>query len=79
MCVSTPLLDGDALVGVLTVYAEPAGAFSDEQGRVLQMVAPHLARMLSVCRASAIGVTRPAGPRLAVAPASRELRVAAAR
>ena len=76
-CVSTPLLDGDVLVGVLTVYAEPDGIFSDEQGRMLQMVAPHLARMLAVCRGSAIEVTRPAGPRLAVAPVPAELRVAA--
>jgi hypothetical protein len=77
-CVSTPLLDGDALVGVLTVYAEADGAFSDEQGRMLQMVAPHVARMLSVCRGSAIRVAAPSAPRLVIVAAPQDRRVAAA-
>ena len=42
-CLSTPLLDGDTLVGVLTLYAEAPFAFTDEQGRVMQMLGPHLA------------------------------------
>jgi putative nucleotidyltransferase with HDIG domain len=49
-CLSTPLLDGETLVGVLTVYADASEPFSDEQGRMVQMVAPHLARMISTCR-----------------------------
>jgi putative nucleotidyltransferase with HDIG domain len=77
VCVSTPLLDGDALVGVLTVYAEPGETFSEERGRVLQMVAPHLARMFALCRASSLIVTPPATPRIAVVPAV-DRRIAAA-
>jgi putative nucleotidyltransferase with HDIG domain len=78
-CVSTPLLDGDALVGVLTVYGDASSTFSEEQGRMLQMVAPHLARMLATCRASAITVTPPAAARTAVAvPAPVALRAVAA-
>ena len=75
-CVSTPLLDGDTLVGVLTVYAEADGAFSEEQGRILQMVAPHVARMLSVCRASAIRVAVPSSSRVVVVRAA-DSRIAA--
>jgi putative nucleotidyltransferase with HDIG domain len=77
-CVSTPLLDGETLVGVLTVYAEEAGTFAEEQGRMLQMVAPHLARMLSISRASAIELTKPARLRQVAPPTPAELRVAAA-
>ena len=42
-CLSTPLLDGDTLVGVLTLYAEFPVVFTDEQGLVMQMLGPHLA------------------------------------
>lgn len=59
MCLSTALLDGEALVGVLTVYAEGSETFTEEHGRMMQMVSPHLARMLSVCRGSAITVSAP--------------------
>lgn len=83
-CVSTALLDGDTLVGVLTVYGEASEPFTEEQGRLLQMVAPHVARMLAVSRASALVVTPPV---VAPAPIARvvsvapstELRVVAAR
>jgi putative nucleotidyltransferase with HDIG domain len=77
-CVSTPLLDGDALLGVLTVYAEPDGAFSDEQGRMLQMLAPHVARMVATCRASAVRAARPPAARLVAVAAPQERRVAVA-
>ena len=75
--VSTPLLDGDGLIGVLTAYAEAPDTFSEEHGRMLQMVAPHLAHMLAVCRAS----VKPAAPasRPFTLPARPELRVVAAR
>jgi putative nucleotidyltransferase with HDIG domain len=42
-CLSTPLLDGETLVGVLTLYAEFPMSFTDEQGRMMQMLGPHLA------------------------------------
>jgi putative nucleotidyltransferase with HDIG domain len=42
-CVSVPLLVGDALVGVLSLYAPSANAFADDCGRLIQMVAPHIA------------------------------------
>ncbi len=63
-CLSTPLMDGDTLVGVLTLYAESPLAFSDEQGRLMQMLGPHLA-LLARRMASA---TAPAAPHAAPAP-----------
>jgi len=38
-----PMTSGPSLVAVLTLYAEPADAFSGDQIRLIQMVAPHLA------------------------------------
>ena len=60
-CLSTPLLDGDTLVGVLTLYAEAPVAFTDEQGRLMQMLGPHLA--LLARRMAAPAPTPPAAPR----------------
>ena len=80
MCLSTPLLDGGALAGVLTIYAEGTETFTDEQGRMLQMIAPHLARMVAVSRGSAM--TAPARAprgRIVSAPGAAELRVVSAR
>jgi len=36
---STPILSGDRLIGVLTVYAEPSHAFSDDHQRIIEAVA----------------------------------------
>jgi GAF domain-containing protein len=49
-CLSVPLLAGETLVGVLSMYASERNAFSDDQGRLLQMIAPHIAGGLDVTR-----------------------------
>jgi GAF domain-containing protein len=49
-CLSVPLVDGGTLAGVLTVYAPAANAFTDDQGRLLQMVAPHIAQAMLLAR-----------------------------
>jgi hypothetical protein len=59
-CLSTALLHGDALVGVLTFYADASEPFLEEHGRLAQLAAPQLARMFAVCRASALEC-RPCG------------------
>ncbi len=41
---STPLMDGDRMVGVLTAYS--AREFTDDQSRLVQMMAPHLGRIV---------------------------------
>jgi putative nucleotidyltransferase with HDIG domain len=42
-CMSAPLVTGHAVVGVLTVYSPERKAFNDAQGRLIQMITPHLA------------------------------------
>jgi len=49
-CVSVPLVSGDALVAVLTLFA--ADAFKDDTGRLLQMIAPHLAACIGAAVAA---------------------------
>ena len=45
-CLSVPLLDGAKLAGVLTLYAQDRDAFSDDLGRLIQMIAPHIAQAI---------------------------------
>ena len=47
-CLSVPLTAGDALVGVLTLYTSESGGFTEDHGRVVEMVAPHVAQALHV-------------------------------
>jgi putative nucleotidyltransferase with HDIG domain len=61
-CLSTPLMDGDTLVGVLTLYAEAPVAFTDGQGRMMQMLGPHLA-LLARRMAAPVPEAVPAPPR----------------
>jgi GAF domain-containing protein len=42
-CMSVPLLMGESLVGVLSLYAPSLNGFADDCGRLIQMVAPHIA------------------------------------
>ncbi len=75
-CLSLPLLVGDALVAVLTLYTAAPDGFTADQGRIAQIVAPHLARTIdaAVRRERASGATVPpeqTGP--------RELRLVASR
>jgi hypothetical protein len=45
-CVSVPVADGEALAGVLTLYAVDSQPFSEEQSQRLQRVAPYVARAI---------------------------------
>jgi GAF domain-containing protein len=78
-CLATALLDGEALVGVLTVYSEGSDRFSEEDGQLARMMAPHVARMLAVSRASALAPSPPRAARPAPADSARDLRVVASR
>ena len=49
-CMSVPLLAGDTLVAVLTLYGRERDAFSDDFGRLVQMVAPHIAAAVHAAR-----------------------------
>jgi putative nucleotidyltransferase with HDIG domain len=61
-CMSIPLVAGDAVVAVLTLYTSDADAFSEDRGRLIQMIAPHLAVAIHAASkaSSAILDARPA-------------------
>ncbi len=72
---STPLMDGDRVVGVFTAYAAAAHAFTEDQSRLVQMMAPHLGRIVSAALRIESQRTREVHePRVASA-GSRDLRV----
>ena len=43
---SVPLMVGDALVAVLTLYTAAPDGFTADHGRLVQIVAPHLAKAI---------------------------------
>src|SRR5262249_40832040 len=69
-CTSVPLMTGTALVGVLSVYTA-AGACDQNRGRLLEMIAPHVAGALRVAQvasrsrveAGALAATESPAPR----------------
>jgi putative nucleotidyltransferase with HDIG domain len=42
-CMSIPLVAGDIVVAVLSLYASAPDVFDEDRGRLIQMVAPHIA------------------------------------
>jgi putative nucleotidyltransferase with HDIG domain len=53
-CTSVPLMLGTSLVGVLSVYCA-AGACDQNRGRLLEMIAPHVAAALRAAQPTASG------------------------
>ena len=49
-CLSVPLVAGQTLVAVLTMYAPGRDIFTEDLGRLVQMVAPHIAAALHTAR-----------------------------
>jgi len=49
-CLSVPLVTGESLVGVLSIYASRPHAFTEDQGRLIQMIAPHVGTAVSRAR-----------------------------
>jgi putative nucleotidyltransferase with HDIG domain len=45
-CLAVPLIDSDALIAVLAVYRDRPGAFSDDDLRLMELLAPRLASSL---------------------------------
>ena len=73
-CMSVPLLMGESLIGVLTLYAPSVNAFADDCGRLIQMLAPHIAAAIHMT-SPASGEARTPAEKTANAP----LRLVAAR
>jgi GAF domain-containing protein len=78
-CVAVPLLKGDRLVGVLSLYASDADALGEERGRLVQMVAPHLAAAIDAASRATAPPVREAKPvdRVPVVIPGRDGRVVA--
>ena len=75
-CISVPLIAGDALVAVLTLYTAAPDGFPADHGRLVQIVAPHLAGAIdaAVRTQAASGETVPPEER-----GSQQLRLVASR
>jgi GAF domain-containing protein len=76
-CMSLPLLQGDALVAVLSLYSPETDAFDEATGRLIQMVAPHLAAAIHAAVAGAASAAEPKPA--AEKPAGGPLRLVATR
>jgi GAF domain-containing protein len=63
-CLSVPLLDGEALIGVLTLYGDRP--FDEEHGRLVQTVAPHIAESLK------LALSRAAAPSTGLIPSAAD-------
>ena len=71
---STPLMDGERLVGVFTAYAAAPLAFTEDQSRVVEMMAPHLGRIVGAALRTEQRTRDIQEPRPATAGA-RDLRI----
>jgi putative nucleotidyltransferase with HDIG domain len=58
-CASVPLLMGESCVGVLSLYAADGSVFDDNRGRLLQMIAPHLASAIHAAARNGSAVAAP--------------------
>jgi len=65
-CLAVPLLEGDSLVAVLALYRERGGAFSEDDLRLLELLAPRLASTLieSAIAEEDADVVAPSAPNL---------------
>jgi len=75
-CMSLPLIVGDALVAVLSLYTPAAEGFTADHGRLVQIVAPQLATAIEAA------IRKESASRETISPdkpGSRELRLVASR
>ena len=64
-CLAVPICAGTTVAGVLTLYASQHGAFNESQGRLLEMILPHVAQAIRAASKDAA----------AERPASRDLKL----
>jgi len=76
-CMSVPLVAGETLVAVLSLYSAEAEGFNDDRGRLIQMIAPHLAAAISAAARNAAAKGTPVVAEKA--PAVAPLRLVSAR
>jgi putative nucleotidyltransferase with HDIG domain len=76
-CLSVPLVTGESLVGVLSLYSSQPKAFTDDQGRLVQMIAPHVANAVSRARRHEAAASDALPPIAERRPAGGPLRLVA--
>ena len=70
-CMSVPIVAGETLVAVLSLYASSADMFDEDRGRLIQMVAPHIASAIQSAASkggAAFGESRPVAEKQPSAP-----------
>jgi putative nucleotidyltransferase with HDIG domain len=72
---SVPLLAGESVVAVLTLYGSERETFTEDHGRLIQMIAPHLAQAIQSARDRNLQPHLQAGRDLKLV-SSRELSIA---
>ena len=72
--ISTPLIDGDRVLGVFTAYAPAHRTFTDDQSLLVEMMAPHLGRIVGAALRTEQRMRDQQEPRTAT-PGTRDLRV----
>jgi hypothetical protein len=66
-CLAVPLVEGEVLIAVLALYRTQRGAFSDDQVRLIELLAPRLATSLAIAVLAEESLEQPApvaGPAL---------------
>jgi putative nucleotidyltransferase with HDIG domain len=76
-CMSLPITMGSSVIAVLTLYSDSPGTFNGDQGRLVQMVAPHLGAALHAAIERAGAAAKPTVPEKT--STGRELRLVSAR
>jgi GAF domain-containing protein len=71
---STPLIDGERVVGVFTAYAAASQAFTEDQSRLVEMMSPHLGRIVGAAMRTEQRTRDNQEPRVP-GPGTRDLRV----
>ena len=61
-CLAVPLVEGEELVAVLALYRTQRGAFSDDQVRLVELLAPRLATSLATAVIAEETLAQPARP-----------------
>lgn len=70
-CLAIPICSGTAVAGVLTLYSPQLAGFDEAQGRLLEMILPHVSQAIGAAAAPPVPAERPG--------AARDLRLVASR
>ena len=73
-----PLVVGESLIGTIALYSSRRGAFTEDQSRLMQIIAPHIAQAIRTARRAEVNAESPSVPANS-ANANLELKLVASR